>query len=93
MMMMSLILTFLIKPVAVSPVNGDAIYPTCGVVCEVNGNDVTFRDLAGRQYTIPTEDGDWNVNDVVSCIMWDNNTTETVMDDIVLSYRYCGYVK
>lgn len=92
-MMMSLILAFLVKPVSVSPVWGNTIYPTCGIVSEVNGNDVVFRDLAGRKYKIPTEDRDWNVNDVVSCIMWDNNTTETVMDDIVLSYRYCGYIK
>lgn len=34
---------------------------------------------------------DYAINDFVALLMWDNGTTNTVYDDVVLDARYAGY--
>lgn len=74
------------------------IYPHMGEVVEVtpkvNGEyEVTFEDGVGRSYSWIDNSGDWFIGDFVAVIMDDNETPETVYDDIVLDARYVGYLE
>ena len=73
-----------------------AVYPHMGevtaVIPKANGYEVTFTDGAGRSYSWIDDDGDWFTGDFVAVIMDDNETPETVYDDLVVDARYVGYV-
>ena len=56
-----------------------SLYPTCGVVSELN--EASFKGIE-----------DWAEGDIVSAIMSDNCTPESIYDDIVVQTRYCGWV-
>lgn len=68
-------------------------YPLAGVVVQVDraAELVTFRTGSGQLFTLTGCD-DWLTGDVVACTMSDNATPGDITDDIILDYRYCGYV-
>ena len=68
-------------------------YPLAGVVTTVDraADLVTFRTGSGQLFTLTGCD-DWLTGDVVACTMSDNATPDYITDDIILDYRYCGYV-
>ena len=68
-------------------------YPLAGVVVQVDraAELVTFRTGSGQLFTLTGCD-DWLAGDVVACTMSDNATPDDITDDIILDYRYCGYV-
>ena len=70
-----------------------SLYPTCGVVSELNeANDlVIFTDFNGNEWSFKGIE-DWAEGDIVSAIMSDNCTPESIYDDIVVQTRYCGWV-
>lgn len=91
------ILVTIIAVTLTSPVSA-TIYPHMGEVVEVtpkvNGEyEVTFEDGVGRSYSWIDNSGDWFIGDFVAVIMDDNETPETVYDDIVLDARYVGYAE
>jgi hypothetical protein len=68
-------------------------YPLAGVVVQVDRTAelVTFSTGSGQLFTLTGCD-DWLTGDVVACTMSDNATPDDITDDIILDYRYCGYV-
>ena len=70
-----------------------SLYPTCGVVSELNeANDlVIFTDFNGNEWSFKGIE-DWAEGDIVSAIMSDNCTPESIYDDIIVQTRYCGWV-
>lgn len=70
-----------------------SLYPTCGVVSELNEtNDlVIFTDFNGNEWSFKGIE-DWAEGDIVSAIMSDNCTPESIYDDIIVQTRYCGWV-
>ena len=73
--------------------NQNIIYPQTGIITNVNyeNNVVTFQTFSGIEYQF-SECDDYMVNDIISCIMF-TNYTENITDDIIITYKYSGYVK
>lgn len=68
------------------------IYPDTLIVDEIDraSDLVTCRTLSGQYYTFYGVE-DWMVGDVAAAIMSDNGTTNTILDDIIITVRYVGY--
>ena len=66
------------------------LYPTCGVVTEVNSTEMTFADFSGNLWTV-LDPQDYAEGDRIAAIM-DDNGTPIIYDDIVVSTKYCGWV-
>ena len=66
------------------------LYAKSGVVTLVDRteNRVCFTDHQGEIWEFESED-DWEVDDLVACVMSDNGTDE-IFDDEVISVRYEG---
>jgi hypothetical protein len=69
------------------------IYPQTLIIDEVNQNDdiVTGHTLCGLSFSFYGSE-DWLSGDVAALIMSDNGTPDTVLDDIIITARYVGYV-
>ena len=72
--------------------NPERVYPTCGVVIEVNqDNDtVTVEDVVGFTWTFYGAE-DWCPGDIAAFIMYDYGTV-SVLDDEIVDLSYCGTV-
>ena len=71
----------------------DCLYPSCGVVVEVNYADdyIVIEDFTGNCWEWSGVE-DWDNGDIVSMIMDDNNT-EQIFDDSILAIRYNGVIE
>ena len=71
----------------------DHLYPECGVIMQApDDNVITFTCQNGNMFSFYCECDNWQPGDLVTCIMYDNNT-ETVQDDIIINHpRYSGYI-
>ena len=72
----------------------DNFYPQCGVVTEVDSEKdiVTFETFTtGILWSFYGAE-DWQPGDVVAAIMDDNNT-DLIFDDEIVTVRYCGYIE
>jgi hypothetical protein len=67
------------------------IYPTTMVVTNVNYSTdvVTIETATGFTYQFEGVE-DYTEGDLVSCIMYNNKTTN-ITDDVILSVRYSGF--
>ena len=65
------------------------IYPTTMQVIDISGDVVTLETATGFVYQF-TGAEDYSENDLVSCIMFSNGTTD-ITDDIILTARYSGF--
>lgn len=65
------------------------IYPTTMQITDISGDVVTLETSTGFVYQF-TGAEDYSENDLVSCIMFSNGTTN-ITDDIILSARYSGF--
>ena len=65
------------------------IYPTTMQVTDISGDVVTLETATGFVYQF-TGAEDYSENDLVSCIMFSNGTTN-ITDDIILAARYSGF--
>lgn len=65
------------------------IYPTTMQVTDISGDVVTLETATGFVYQF-TGAEDYSKNDLVSCIMFSNGTTN-ITDDIILAARYSGF--
>ena len=68
-----------------------SIYPKAMAVIDVSGDRVTARTCGGLEYVFRAEDTDLMPGDLIACIMDDNGTPETVLDDAITEFRYSGY--
>ncbi len=72
------------------------LYSDTGIVTSVTYNEssntfeVTFETLNGHEWVFYSEDGDWFINDIIS-VLFDNNKTETIYDDIIIDTKYSGF--
>lgn len=76
------------------PNNEDCqIYPKDAIVTEVNMTDDTFVviDFDGDEWIVEGAE-DWIEGDRVALIMYNNMTTESIYDDIVLTVDYEGWL-
>lgn len=79
-----------------SNVNG--LYPLTGIVTEIECdvepevNLVTITTANGNMFSWYTDAGDYEINDLASCIM-DSKGTKYVTDDEVLLAHYAGGLK
>lgn len=64
-----------------------AIYPETMKVTSIQGGIARMETSTGHIYDMDADD--YEVDDLVSLIMYDNGTPE-VTDDIILSARYAG---
>lgn len=73
-------------------VRTDNIYPRTAVVTEINRVDdiVTVTDNVGYMWQF-TEADDWEIGDIASMIMNDNGT-DVITDDMIVSVRYNGNI-
>ena len=70
------------------------LYADCGVIMDDPGkigDDVIVTMQNGNMFAFENEDGDWCIGNLVS-ILFDNNGTDIVYDDIIISYRYSGWI-
>ena len=67
------------------------IYPTTMVVTDVDYSTdiVTIETSTGFQYQFEGTE-DYTKGDLVSCIMYNNKTTN-ISDDVILTVRYSGF--
>lgn len=76
-------------------VAGSVIYPHSGVVTSVDYEQDTITVSCSKQVHEPhiiRGAEDWFVGDICSMLMFNNLTSETIADDIVLSTRCDGYI-
>lgn len=69
------------------------VYPKDAIVTEIDLENDTFTvtDFGGDDWVIEGVE-DWEKGDKIGLIMYNNMTTETIYDDIVLTVRYEGWV-
>ena len=67
-----------------------ALYPTCGIVTETDEttDTVTFTEPNGNRWSFEGVE-DWQEGDRIAVIM-DDNGTEDIYDDEIVSVRYKG---
>ena len=65
------------------------IYPTTMQITDISGDVVTLETATGFVYQF-TGAEDYSENDLVSCIMFSNGTTN-ITDDIILAACYSGF--
>lgn len=63
-------------------------YANIGIIYEIDKNNdlVYFTDGVNNWSFYGVED--WQLNDVVLVVMHDNNTQNTIKDDVIVSIRY-----
>lgn len=66
------------------------IYPRTGVIVKIYNDVAVIEDGAGFLWEID-EPEDMIVGDVVSMIMVDNGTPESIFDDAIVEWRYGGF--
>ena len=65
------------------------IYPETAVIIEINDETIIAYSANGNRFTIHASPEDWFPGDLVSLVMYDNNT-DIVYDDVILQIRYSG---
>ena len=66
-------------------------YPTTMIITSIEQNNrITACTASGITYQFVDDSEDWFVGDLVGMIMNDNNTPESILDDIIISTKYVG---
>lgn len=72
----------------------DNIYPLYTEVREVTDTYILTEDFNGNLWKFENDGTeDWYPDDICVMIMHNNNTPETIYDDIIIKTRYSGYVE
>lgn len=95
--MRSLIIAFYFTLLSVSksetptPYSIPHFYPEAGIVRELDftTDSVIFETANGNLWSFNGIE-DWCIDDQIAVIMYDNGTTETIHDDVIISARYCS---
>ena len=88
------IITVLAAASCTACANYNGLYPKFSVVVNVDYNNdiVTVKDFNGFLWEFFGCE-DWIENDICSLLMFDNNTSDTIFDDIIVDVRYDGWVE
>ena len=66
------------------------LYPEAAKVVDITDDVVTVETFTGNQFQFDGAE-DWECDDIISMIMWGNNTKE-VTDDEIVRVKYSGYL-
>lgn len=66
-------------------------YADCGIIMQDPDENVVITMQNGHMFSFENLDGDWNKGDIVS-VIFDDNGTEKIFDDIIVSYKYSGWI-
>ena len=80
-----------ILAVVIAVAAASLIYPTTMEVIHLDGDDLYLMNATGHVYVMEGVE-DYEVGDLVSLIMFSNDTP-SIEDDIIISARYSGYTK
>lgn len=87
-----ILLALVMVLIIIEPASKDMYAMTTKVVRVSRANDtVTVKDFNGNYWQFKGVE-DWYVGDICSCIM-DNNGTEEITDDEIISTHYDGWVE
>ena len=67
------------------------LYAMTTVVTDYQNGILYCEDFNGMVWTIECEQEDWMIGDICAMIM-DNNGTDIIYDDIIVTYKYDGFV-
>ena len=79
------------EPEYVKEYEEENLYATTGIVTTVATDFIVFTDFNGNEWEINGDSEDWDCGDIISVIM-DNNGTEIIYDDEVVSTKYSGWI-
>ena len=70
----------------------DSIYPRTAVVTDLDYDEdlVICTDSVGFDWVFEGIE-DWSEGDVVSLLMWDADTPDSILDDVILKAYYGGW--
>lgn len=87
----SLVLTLLAITTAKAEFYFDSLYPTTAIVRKLipETDEVITEDCNGNIWVFKGVE-DWDIDDICSFIMYDNDTPETIYDDVIVSIKYSG---
>lgn len=88
--LLTLVLVFILATATIPAAADFNIYPLAGRVISLDCNYdiVTFVDGAGNEWEFYSIE-DWQIDDVVACIVWDAGTPE-IFDDEIIDILYAG---
>lgn len=71
----------------------DGFYPRTAIVTDINylTDTVVCTDCAGVVWMFADVE-DWNIGDIVSMLMFDNDTPDSIYDDEIVMAYYGGWV-
>jgi len=72
------------------------LYPRTGYIVELEPQPedmykITIEDATGNLWVYDTDADDYTVGDGVAMIMYNNDTPESIYDDVIISARYSGF--
>lgn len=79
------------EPEYVKEYEEENLYATTGIVTTVATDFIVFTDFNGNEWEVNGDSEDWDCGDIISVIM-DNNGTEIIYDDEVVSTKYSGWI-
>ena len=64
----------------------------CGIILDQPDEDVIVTLYNGHMFAFENEDpGEWEIGDIVT-LLFDDNGTEIIYDDVIIDYRYSGHI-
>lgn len=83
----------LVSIIVINKANASELYPACGIVVEIDeeNNLVMVEDFNGDIWIFEGIE-DWFIGDICAMMM-DNNGTDIIYDDIIISVRCCGWIE
>lgn len=79
------------EPEYIKEYEEENLYATTGIVTTVATDFIVFTDFNGNEWEVNGDSEDWDCGDIISVIM-DNNGTEIIYDDEVVSTKYSGWI-
>ena len=67
------------------------LYPRTGYITEIADGKCVVEDSVGIEWEFETDADDWLVGDGIAMIVYDNETPDTIYDDVVVASRYSGF--
>lgn len=75
-----------------SEINTANLYPKSTIVTDIEGDKIIVVDFNGNYWSFTDIEETWAKGDICSLIMHDNNTSDTIYDDIIIKAQYSGYL-
>ena len=75
-----------------SEINIANLYPKSTIVTDIEDDKIIVVDFNGNYWSFTDTEETWTKGDICSLIMHDNNTSDTIYDDIIIKAQYSGYL-